>query len=97
LNLPMSARSFSSGRTPASESFVALIKTMNRIVVSPFSFVSSFRALYCLVERAEGRSTRLICATLIDESVSNEPITSQDSAQSRVRSSKPVADFLTKP
>ena len=32
LNLPMSSRSFVSGRTPASDSFVALTITMNRIV-----------------------------------------------------------------
>ena len=35
LNFPISVRSFSSGRTPASESLSALTITMNRIVVSP--------------------------------------------------------------
>src|SRR2546422_10143839 len=34
LNFPISVRIFSSGRTPASESLLALTSTMNRIVVS---------------------------------------------------------------
>src|SRR6266852_4405222 len=38
LNLPISVRSFSSGRTPASVSLVALMITMTRIVSSPRSF-----------------------------------------------------------
>src|SRR5260370_19732376 len=38
LNLPMLARSLVLGRTPASESLLALTNTMQRIVVSPFIF-----------------------------------------------------------
>src|SRR5580692_7566894 len=38
LNLPMLVRSSVLGRTPASDSLLALTNTMQRIVVSPFSF-----------------------------------------------------------
>src|SRR6202000_2030293 len=41
LNLPMLVRSSVLGRTPASDSLLALTNTMQRIVVSPFSFLTS--------------------------------------------------------
>src|SRR5882762_7412083 len=68
LYFPISARSFCFGKTPASESLLALTITMNRIVMSPFEF--ELRAgglsgrprpgepdLYSDVERRAVRST----------------------------------------
>src|SRR6266850_7778206 len=45
LNFPISARRLSSGRTPASESLVALTITMNRIEISPLGWEPGLRAV----------------------------------------------------
>src|SRR5262245_47345313 len=45
LKLPIAARSFSSGRTPASVFLSALMMIMNRIAVSPSGFVSGHRSV----------------------------------------------------
>ena len=69
---PISARSFSSGRAPASEFLSALTKIMNRIVIPPLGFVlrvglsDSFERLYLCVERSTLKST---CQTSFSEGI----------------------------
>ncbi len=62
LNRPISVRSCSDGRTPASESLLALTRIMNRIVVS-----SCLNCLYSDIEQRPAKSTHRVSTMPIDD------------------------------